>query len=463
MLGRRILSEEERLTVMEHWQYQCYICCGDIINADEAEFVHIVPLDRGGTFSLSNYAPLHNYCYLKAEDQDLDFAREDAHISESFATDFDRLFEARRAEPVIEVDEERMVASVDDEPVRLYRCPTTNTLYFYHQLPAAYLEADPTLAPHSLNRQRVVALASHLKDHPQLNPVVCRLEEGHLRIVAGLHRAAAQYLGNRSLRIDCKVLVSPDPILLGQAEHAVRGALRTRPRKPAPVTDWLLRKFRDRITAWQEIHPGEDLTEAVVFFAVLEMKEPQAQRALESFLESWIKDTASWKQWVTRCKEDAVIIPESLSAYLGRAFLQTRPNRVVLESEQDYRSEEEANMVHLLDIIAQDGMFAAADSIPFGPALLQTFMREAGALLWTRMLADACRIVLQRSLEEGICMGPRFTPLEAARIRRAVQNLFQHPFWQDLELDRALRHEDRLYVDRARDKWGLNHRMILRS
>ena len=463
MLGRRILSEEEKQAVMEHWHYQCYVCRGDIINTDEAEFVHMVPLDRGGTFSLENYAPLHNYCYLKAAEQDLEFARDDAQINASFSADFDSIFEVRRVEPAIAVDTARMMVSVDDESVRLYQCPNSGIYYFYHQIPAAYLEADPKIVPHGLERQRVVALIGHLREHPQLNPVICRLVDGHLRIVAGLHRTAAQYLGNHNLRIDCKVLVDADPTVLVRAEQASRSGLRTRPRKPAPLTDWLLHEYRPQITAWQEIHPDRELTEAVVLYGVLANKEPQAVRTLQDFLETWLKGTLPWQRITARCQEAAVRMPDNLSAILVRSFMQTWPGRAALEGEADFRQEETENMMELLEMLLQEGLFPEDNGTPFNPALLQTQLREEGAMLWGKLLADASRIVLQRRGDDGVCYGPRFVPLEKARIRRMVQSLFQHPFWQDLDLDRAFRQKDRLSIEKSQQKWGLNHSHLLRS
>ncbi len=463
MLGRRILSEDEKLAIMERCRYECYICRGDIINPDEAEFVHVVPLDQGGTFSLENYAPLHNYCFLKAAEQELDFARDDAQINPAFSVDFEQIFEVRRAAPTVSIDKERMVASVDDEAVPLYRCPNTGVLYFYHQIPAAYLETDVALAPQGLQRQRVVALTGHLREHPQLNPVVCRLDDGHLRVITGLHRAAAQYLGNRNLRIDCKVLVDGELNKLREAEKAVRGHLRTRPRKPADLTDWLLSEFRPQITAWQEIHPEGDLSEAVILQGVLSLKEHQACRALEEFLSTWLTATPFWHDLTARCKEAAVLIPESLAPILVRGFMQTRPGRASLESAADYRQEEMANMQDLLGILLENGLFAVRERLPFMPALLQTQLREAGVILWTGLLADAFRIVLQRNPDTGIAYGPPLVPLEKIRMRRITQNLFGHPFWQDLDLDRALRQEDHLYLEKAREKWGISHQHLLRA
>ncbi len=458
MLGRRVLSKEEKQSVLEQHHYQCYICRGDIIHPDEAEFVHKLPLDQGGSFDLKNYVPLHDYCFLKAKEQDLHFARDEAKIQVVFASDYDSIFTERKSTPDIRIDKEKMLAVVDGVTVPMQKCPNTGTFYFYHLLPAAYLESDPAIDPKGMIRSRVVGLSGHLRDHVQMNPVICRWHDGRVSIVSGLHRAAAQHLGNSHLRVDCKVFVDPDEQMLAEAVTASRGILRSAAHKPAPVTDWMYREFRDEINQWRDVHPDQLLTESTVFYDILQLTENQGIRSLESYLSHWIRETESWQRLTQHVKSRSIRVGDDIPYQYIRAFLHSRPADAVLESEKDYRQEEAENGRILLEIILAEGLLAEEED-PAG--VLQTQLREDGAAIWTRVLADAFRIIVQRNPAVGICYGPLFESMEMARMTQAVRKMFRHPFWQDLDLDRALREGNRAYVENSLTRWGLNHTYLL--
>jgi hypothetical protein len=466
MLGRRILTDSEKDQVMEHWHYQCYICRGDIINMEQAEFVHITPLDQGGSFALTNYAPIHDYCYVKAGEQELDSARSDNQIGPGFSPDFDQIFSGQRTEPMIHIDPERMVVVFDNEVVRLYQCPNTSTYYFYHLIPMGYLQGDRGLPKRPMRRSRVVDLAEHMEAHVQMEPVVCRYEQGHLFVVSGHHRATAQYLGNKNLKVDCKVLIGPDIQMLERALEATHSNLRASARRSSPFSRWLQAEYGDEIAAWQEFHPDDTPTETRIFSEALNLPDGQARRAIESFYGDLVIEQGDMAAYLSRIKMVEVPLSESMLNSLIKALIQSEPQPVELEGDADKRPEEADNLQAILAVIRETALENRWDSHhPSRPEhqTAVTQFRDMAVPVWIKLLTDALRIVLARRPEDGICYGPQISSRQLIRIRSMAKRLFDHPFWQDTELDKALRSDDAAYVAKALDRWGLNHLYLIRS
>ncbi len=465
MLGRRILNEKEKAQVMEHWQYKCYICHGDIIDGEEAEFVHIRPLDEEGTFHLDNYAPLHDYCFLKAGEKELDYARDETRIEKSFSPKFENMFSSKQPETPIHIDREKMTASVDQEVVRLFRCPNTEIYYFYHQIPAIYLEEDPQMPKRTISRPRIVSLAGHLKDHVQFYPVVCRYERGRLFLISGHHRTAAQCLGNENLRVDCKILIGPDVETVLQTRQAVYGKLRAREEKGNPLSLWLKEEYEDELCAWQEMNPDETLTETAFFEEALFMSKTQSQKVLESFFLDWAVKHTHIKDFFSREKSGRPLTQAGILTLI-RSLLTVSPLASPWEGAYSCRGEEMENFKFTVDSLVDHALTERwMPEHPSSPkhVTAKTQFSDTGAIIWSDLLASAMGILLYRKPEDGICYGKIFSRREKGQITQLVKKLFDHPFWQDTEVDKAVRSDDQESIKTHLKRWGLNHLYLLRG
>ncbi len=444
------ITAAEKVRCLEQWQYRCYICTGDFIDERDAVFA-------GFEDSTGEHVPVHAYCYQKKGSKSLAAARDEARIDRKFTSSPAALFPGGKELPRISINPEKTLVSFDGERLPLYRCPNTGGYYFYHQIGVEYLTHDPLAGAPELNRDRVVALAAHLHQNPQLLPAVCRLAEGRLWLVDGAHRTAAQALGNGNEKVDCKVycdLPAGAAASLVAAGHSA--ALRQGGYKPGRLSRRLREVYSEPIRHWQERNPDRACSEWALFGEELRMERDRAGRAMLREITALVLADGEAEAWFGDSKSRQNPFSALILRLLVQNMVESGPLTLPLEAEDNYREEELDNFVYLLRClvhqtqgsIASPSMGAKESGRKSGE-----WYRERLARIWIRVLATALREKLRRPL--GLCYGRRFGAAEADAAAGVIYRLLAHFHWLEGQLPEILKIKDPAQAERLLRDCGL--------
>jgi hypothetical protein len=320
----------------------------------------------------------------------------------------------------------------------VFSCPATGMRYFYSVLPIEYICNDTELQPRPLEEKRVWELYRHLTAHTQLAPAICRLVAGKIMLFDGQHKSAAQvWAGRRAL--DCKVYIDPDVRLLKDTNLIAHDKLRQMPF----FTSTLIAKYSDIFKQeWEEY---------------LERPGPKNEGDFVGFLRVRGKTTAEAKKMLQMAmKQDVIEAPENgLSEFIAernrtrknplsisilektffREFILSPPTTVEFEGPEDFRSEEQKNLVRLMSVIAERQL-AGRWNPDANNAAHQRAERifSAGAMrAWVPMLHGVIAQVLQLydgADREKVFFRP-ISDQQWALIEGRIERLFNHKIWDD--------------------------------
>lgn len=320
----------------------------------------------------------------------------------------------------------------------VFSCPATGMRYFYSVLPIEYICNDAELQPRPLEQKRVWELYRHLTAHTQLAPAVCRLVAGKIMLFDGQHKSAAQiWAGRRAL--DCKVYIDPDVRLLKDTNLIAHDKLRQMPF----FTSTLIAKYSDIFKQeWEEYleRPGsKNEGDFAAFLRVRGKTTAEAKKMLQMAIEQDVIEApenrlSDFIAERNRTRKNPLSI-SILEKTFFREFILSPPTTVEFEGPDDFRGEEQKNLVRLMSVIAEQQL-AGRWNPEANNAAHQRAERifSAGAMrAWVPMLRDVIAQVLQlydAADREKVLFRP-ISDQHWTLIEGRIERLFVHKIWDD--------------------------------
>jgi hypothetical protein len=314
--------------------------------------------------------------------------------------------------------------------------------YFYSVLPIEYICNDAELQPRPLEEKRVWELYRHLTAHTQLAPAVCRLVAGKIMLFDGQHKSAAQIWAGRK-GLDCKVYIDPDVRLLKDTNLIAHDKLRQMPF----FTSTLIAKYSDIFKQeWEEYleKPGsKNESDFVAFLRVRGKTTAQAKTMLQMAIEQTVIEAPENRlsEFIAernRSRKNPISI-SILQKTFFREFILSPPTTVEFEGPEDFRVEEQKNLVRLMSVIAEKQLTGRWNP-EANNAAHQRAERifSAGAVrAWVPMLHYMIAQVLhlfdkadQEKVFFRLISDQQWTLIEGR-----VETLFGHKVWDDLNPD----------------------------
>jgi hypothetical protein len=320
----------------------------------------------------------------------------------------------------------------------VFSCPATGMRYFYSVLPIEYVCNDSELQPRPLEKKRVWELYRHLVAHTQLAPAVCRLVAGKIMLFDGQHKSAAQIWAGRKV-LDCKVYIDPDVRLLKDTNLIAHDKLRQMPF----FTSTLIAKYSDIFKQeWEEYleRPGsKNESDFVAFLRVRGKTTADAKKMLQMAIEQDVIDVPENRlsEFIAernRTRKNPLSI-NILEKTFFREFILSPPTTVEFEGPEDFRGEEQKNLVRLMSVIAEKQL-AGRWNPDANNAAHQRAERifSAGAMrAWVPMLRDVIAQVLQLydAADRVKVLFRVITDQQWTLIEGRVERLFVHKIWDD--------------------------------
>ena len=363
---QQVLAQQRRDGVL-----YCFVDDHPIENDDEVEFHHIKPFSESGPSEAANIGAVCKEHHRRIRTLSLSEFRDQLAMA--------RFFEhpaPRRLDDLLEFKLSsngfgRTVTCDGDlhsqltlhftetqqspQSCSVFCCPATGMHYFYSVLPIEYICNDGELQPRPLEQKRVWELYRHLTAHTQLAPAVCRLVAGKIMLFDGQHKSAAQIWAGRRV-LDCKVYIDPDVRLIKDTNLIAHDKLRQMPF----FTSTLIAKYSDIFKQeWEDYleRPGsKNEADFVAFLRSRGKTTTEAKKMLQMAIEQDVIETPENRlsEFIAernRSRKNPVSISILQKTFL-REFILSPPTAVEFEGPDDFRCDEQKNLVRLLSVIA---------------------------------------------------------------------------------------------------------------
>ena len=455
---KRQITEGEKQQVLAQQRRDgllyCFVDDHPIENEGDVEFHHVKPFSEDGPSEIANIGAVCREHHRRIRTLSLSEFRDQLAM--------DRFFEhpdQRRLDDLLGLKLSangfgRKVSSDGDylsqitlyftDPERppqtcpVFSCPATGMHYFYSGLPIEYICNDSELQPRPLEKKRVWELYRHLVAHTQLAPAVCRLVAGKILLFDGQHKSAAQiWAGRKSL--DCKVYIDPDVRLLKDTNLIAHDKLRQMPF----FTSTLIAKYSDIFQQeWEEYleRPGsKNEGDFVAFLRVRGKSTAESKKMLQMAIEQNVIEVpenrlSDFIAERNRTRKNPLSI-SILEKTFFREFILSPPTTVEFEGPDDFRVEEQKNLVRLMSLIAEKQLTGRWNP-EANNAAHQRAERifGAGAMrAWVPMLRDVIAQVLQLydAADRERVLFRLITEPQWVVIEGRVERLFAHKIWDD--------------------------------
>ncbi len=324
--------------------------------------------------------------------------------------------------------------------VSLYTCPTTAWHYFYALVPVQYLKNDKDLQPRALRDQSMWALYRHFQRNTQLAPSICRIDgHGGLLLFDGQHKAAAQIWAGRKA-VECKVYIRPVPKVLKETNLEAHQSYR----QMSFYAYELMRKYADIFGEdWAEYTtlPGTKSEKGFVDFLVnvKKMSSTKARKEVARAINWRILNDPTNKlgEFIsekTRARRQPLTYSR-LEKTLFTHLLSPIPTTVEFQSDEDFRDAEERNLLHVMNVIADEGLIGRWNH-EAGDSVHQRTERifSAGAIrAWVRILRDVLyahfRLYMYGPDEAKRVLYRELNDADLDWIRLFVRGIFSHSVW----------------------------------
>lgn len=490
MAERRTLTEAEKTQLLDQYGMRCFIA-NHPIDDDDLEFDHIRAIATGGPTTLDNMAPVCKRHNRQKGKMSLSEYRDKLNLSSFFKDASQRYLDdvivARghklgRMMPY-EIDtEEGIVTLYEDDgnkTLSLYTCPVTKWHYFYALIPVQYLKNDKDLQPRALRQQSMWELYRHFLSNTQLAPSICRFDEdGQLLLFDGQHKAAAQIWAGQSV-VECKVYVRPAAKRLKETNLEAHQSYR----QMSFYTAELMKKYADIFAEdWERYVALEGRKSEAGFVEFLvnerQKKAPKARNEVAQAIQwSILKDPDNKLQEfiseTTRTRRQPLTF-NRVQKTIFKFLLSHVPNDAEFQSDEDFRSTEEANLVRLMSIIAEEGLIER-----WNPERNDTEHQRAERIFsagsiraWTRILRDVLNAYLQLFMigteEVHRVFYREVTDEQFQWIRKFVRQIFSHPVWDapdtsDQDISKRLTKDDDTTALSLLQEHGLVLQYVLES
>ena len=446
---QQVLAQQQRNGVL-----YCFVDDHPIENEGDVEFHHIKPFSEGGPSEIANIGAVCKEHHRRIRTLSLSEFRDQLAMARFFEHPAQRRLDDLLEFKLSSKGFGRQVAYDGDlhsqitlhftdlerspQTSSVFSCPATGMRYFYSVLPIEYICNDSELQPRPLEQKRVWELYRHLTAHTQLAPAVCRLVAGKIMLFDGQHKSAAQiWAGRRTL--DCKVYIDPDVRLLKDTNLIAHDKLRQMPF----FTSTLIAKYSDIFKQeWEEY---------------VERPGPKNESDFAAFLRARGKTTAEARTMLQMAiEQDVIEAPENrLSEFIAernrsrtnplsinilqrtffKEFILSPPTTVEFEGPDDFRDDEQRNLVRLMSLIAEKQL-AGRWNPEANSSVHQRAERifGAGAMkAWVPMLHNVIAHVLllfDSNDQKKVLFRP-ISDQQWTLIEGRIERLFAHRIWDD--------------------------------
>lgn len=491
MVERRQLTEGEKAQLLSQYGRRCFVNGHPIATEDEIEFDHIRSVATGGPTTLDNMAPVCRRHNRQKRTMSLseyrDYLALGSFFEDGLPKYLDDVVSAKGHEPgrVLPYETDvaggkvTLYADSGNRVLSLYTCPVTSWYYFYALIPVQYLKNDTDLQPRALRQQSMWGLYRHFISNTQLAPSICRFDEdGQLLLFDGQHKAAAQIWAGRGV-VECKVYVKPIAKKLKETNLEAHQSYR----QMSFYTAELTKKYADIFKEdWEEYVALEGRKSEASFVEFLvnekQKKAPVAKKEVAQALH-WgiLKDPDNkLREFISETTRTRLqpLTFNRVQKTIFKFLLSPVPNNVEFQSPEDWRNFEEANLVRLMTIIAEEGLIGRWDP-ERNDAEHQKADRifSAGSIrAWTRILRDVLNASLQLwmiSTEEVNRVFYRsVSDDQFVWIRKFVRLIFAHPVWEapdtsDQDISKRLTKDDDTTALSLLHEHGLTLQYLLES
>lgn len=449
MVEKRQLSENEKKEVLKKHGRRCFIDGEPISEEETIEYHHIKAFSKEGPTNIDNIAPVCRRHHLSIGTMSLQEYRDKLELGCFFEGEpkyLDHVIKHKKG-----IFGEKFQYETDDKKITFYfkdvkqeypihKCPTTNWDYLYATLPIEYLKNDKELQPRAIREASMWRLYRHFQRNTQISPSICRIDsDGDILLFDGQHKAAAQIWAGRK-NIECKVYLCPDEKILKETNLEAHGQFR----QMSFYSHELMKKYADIF--------GEDWTE------YMERKGPKSEKEFLNFLiNAKGKTKAQARNEISMAMYNEIVDEPSnkLSGFLSeksrgrkqplsfarlkKTFFQNMlippPVEAEFESDADFRKEEKANLIKLMNIIAAEGL-----QDKWGPERNDATHKKAEKIFsagavraWVILLRDTINIHLKHYTdEERRQFFYRHIPDdEFEYFKQFVKKIFSHKIWDD--------------------------------
>ena len=258
----------------------------------------------------------------------------------------------------------------------------------------------------------------------------------------GQHKSAAQIWAGRKA-LDCKVYIDPDVRLLKDTNLIAHDKLRQMPF----FTSTLIAKYSDIFKQeWEEYldRPGsKNEGDFVAFLRLRGKTAADAKKMLQMAIEQNVIEVPENRlsEFIaernrTRMNPLSISILEKT---FFREFILSPPTIVEFEGADDFRGEEQKNLVRLMSVIAEEQLVGRWNP-EANNAAHQRVERifGAGAIrAWVPMLRDVIAqvLLLFDAAERGKVLFRPISDQQWTLIDGRIEKLFAHNIWDDLNPD----------------------------
>lgn len=470
--NRKQLSEEEKRQVKEKTDSKCFVCGKEFLPSEDIEYDHIKSLKQcekeripeSEANNLPNFAALHKICNRSKASENLNDIKDKLRIESNFNEDFEKVYKGDKEKAEVHIDEGGMKVRFDGTDLKLYKCPNTGLFYFFHSIPMKYIRKDTEIQPRLIYKDKLIKLAKHLKHNFQLSASACRLKEGEILLFDGQHKSAAQYLGNENQEVECKVITGPEKLMVDNVIERAHGDLRQMSFKSSELGKKIMHQFKDHIKRWKDKNPGKEPSEYDIFIGELQFGKGKSNRAITRMYAETIKSNVDCEisKHISKTKNKDLPLTDNMFNKIVKHFLFCEPLQIPIENENNDRQEELENFVTILNYIIEYSLKNKWNSNQPSSAahkLAYTFYREAPMLVWSKMIADAIRLVLRKRKDDGICYGELFTEKQKQDIQKVIKRNFEHAVWSNPSIDFKTR--DITLLEKELEKNGLDWKYLM--
>lgn len=485
MTRKRQLSESEKQEVLTQHERRCFVDGEPIAEEEPIEFHHITPYDMDGPTIVENIAPvckahhrLIGTMSLQEFRDKIDLARFFEDGSPKYLDDLIRYKGMDFGKNVTYEIESQQISlyfldSRNDFP--LYECPTTGWKYFYATLPVEYVKHDSELQPRAIREPSLWKLYRHFQSNTQLSPSIGRIDtDGNVLVFDGQHKIAAQIWGGRS-RVECKVYLNPDPRVLKETNLQAHGPFR----QMTFFSHELMQKYADIFKEdWAEFMEMEGEKSELQFFNFLvnskKKTKARARNEIVNAIHKEIVDDPENKLSSYLAEQHRGRKQPLTSARLKKTFLQHMilppPIEEEFESENDFRKDEERNLVTLMNIVVEEGLEGkwAPDRADSEHKKAERIFSAGAVRAWVILLKDTINVHLRHYSDEGRrkFFFRSLSDEEYDYFRKFIRKIFDHKIWVDPDpagvLGARLAKDDATTAKSLFDEVGLTVEYVLK-
>ena len=251
----------------------------------------------------------------------------------------------------------------------------------------------------------------------------------------GQHKATAQALGNQNTTVDCKVFIDPPLEMVRRVVVEGHGPLRQQEFKTSELYKKLASNYQELLKQWQDSHPGKLISETELPLALSKTRK-EVEKDIVAYITESIIDDANCQltDFVSREKKPGRFpLNYDMFAWWVTLLIKKPLVSEPMESNQNLREDERANIVQLFNFVAQnylEGKWTPENPNNTEYKKVRKLFYRASFREWAKLIGDALRIIMYLRPEDPVFY--RQVPVEIwNRIEAICKKLTTHPIWVD--------------------------------